>query len=893
MAPRRCSSCGRVLPKSEYSSTQWSKKKDGKHVSKCKDCVAIPSSNRDSGEGDGVGSNIIKSGFGRHLLPQDNSAKYMTDEDLKSMISRLQNPDAPPHPDLGKVWTPSQTMEVTSGRICFGLSHEVESGADEDEMTFADAAHYYGDRHWDPSPHNTVARNGTWLAYKLIDRDATFDEHYAKFRGERTEDDRISGWFVCHEDVKDPVSEVRQMVYNTMREENGGNYNWGMSNNTHPFHVGLGYILVARYAMGYNMPEGCSGEEEEDKIRDDGLFVMDRSEAKKGRLEWSNCIRKMHTYGDFDIGRLKYNSEGSCEAFLFTGTAAPFQTIHFSTDGTAPLGEELEDWGCNEPDESKPKCEIATRCCVNCGEDRPKAEYSSKQWSKKKDGKCVSKCKECVAEQDDNEQQSKPRSNYDIAMERTLEDYEAELKNIVRHINLCELYLLDPNDVGEEMMKQLEKQKYHWDLCYKREELLEQIRLKKLDAEWRSQDMMKLLDLDGDNMACVLCNAQMPLDGEKEHTSFYRANRLVCCGARYCLRRCHMRDLPGVCPACNSLSITSTAALKEDLLRHAEGGKTWAQLELAERYDKVHSSVRDDEAEKLEDYQDRRHLYENKAIEWASKASDSGNILATIFLAKIRHGGGYYEPRERSVLMKRAADTGDPKSIEKYAQDVFASRDEVLKYSSLCTYYSVDEKALGSAYRTLAEECENSGGVKERQLFLFEQGALNGNHMAMVGLAYCLNNSAIARYGSTDFTKYNQLPKIYYWAKKAAETQWSEAMELLENVERNHIESNECACLNIGLCRSSEGNRTNLQKKNKRGSRKQSLFPCDRCETAYYCSDQCQRAFDAVVGHKKDCCNCSDCKTNGPYMGFADWKRPCNGPLEDGPFDNLHNELYS
>jgi hypothetical protein len=168
---------------------------------------------------------------------------------------------------------------------------------------------------------------------------------------------------------------------------------------------------------------------------------------------------------------------------------------------------------------------------------------------------------------------------------------------------------------------------------------------------------------------------------------------------------------------------------------------------------------------------------------------------------------------------------------------LLVSRDDALQYASLCIYHSIDEKSLGSAYCTLAEDCENSGGAEERQLYLYEQGAMKGNHRAMVGFAYCLNNSAIARYGSTDFTKYNQLPKIYHWAKKAAETQGREATELLENIEKHHVDSDKCACLDIGLCCSSEKKSTTRQRKNKRGCQKKSLFPCERCRTAYYCSE--------------------------------------------------------
>lgn len=888
MVSRRCSSCGRVLPKQDYSSTQWSKKKDGKQISKCKDCVAF-NHQEGSGGGGGLSYNILNSGLADHLLPEDNSAVHLTDKDLGEMISRLENPEGPPHPDMGKTWLPSQTMEVTSGCICFGLSHQVQSGADEDAVTFEDAAYYYGDDYCKRAPLNTVAKNGKWLAYKLIDRNATLHEYFAQYDG-CSADDRIAGCFICHEDVSDPVEEMCRMVYNTFDGENGGNYRWGMSNNTHPFHVELGYILIARYAIGYP-PGECVEEDGGDENFEEGVVLIDHSEAKKAKSEWSNCIRGIDTCGASDICRLKYSSDGLCEAFLLTGDSAQFQTIHFSVDGGAPLGRDVEDWEEDGNKASKPTCDIPMRCCTNCGQNLTKGEYSNKQWSKKKGGEYVSKCMKCVAEQDDQQEQQ-PRSNYFNEQETTLEYYENELENIIRHIDLSERYLVNPNDESDdEMLKNLAKQKHHWNLCYQREELREKIRLKTLDAEWRKHDMLKAVNLDGDNVTCALCDSCMPLDGE---SGFYRANRLFCCGIRYCLRRCHMKDMPDICPGCNSVPIISREASKENLLCHAEGGKTWAQLELAERYVTFHSSVKGEEADKLHD-DDRRSYYEDKAIEWARKASDSGNIHAIIFLANNCYKGSIYDVPERFILKKRAADTGDPKNIEEYAEhaNMFVSREEALKYASLCVYHSVDEKALGRAYGTLGDDCENTCGAQERQLYLFEQGAMHENHSAMVGFAYCLNNSSIARYGSTDFAKYSQLPKIYYWAKKAAETQLKEALELLENVELHHIDSDKCACLGIGLCCSDENRSTVRQKKCTSMSRKQTLFPCERCETVYYCSEQCRVRYDAVVGHKKDCCDCADCKTNGPYMGFADWKRQCNGPSTGSPYDDLHNEMYS
>lgn len=282
------------------------------------------------------------------------SRRAKLEEDKLKIEARIEDSAAPPHPDEGREqWSPDKTMEVTSGRICFGLGHEVESGAKEEEMSFEDAMFYYSDLCLSgPAPHNTVAKNGTWYAYKLIDRDPRCKEYYPDSKPE----DHVTGWFICHKDlVGDPVVEVRDMIYNTFNEDNGGEYeHWsyetmdgimGSSNRTHPIHATLGYVLIPRYAMGYNMPSDTTltGKEEQ-KILKEGIFVVDYATAKKDRSSWKkNGICNIHGYGDYDVGRLQYNDEGLCEAFLLTGTAAQFQTAYFTIDGTAPLGKPHED----------------------------------------------------------------------------------------------------------------------------------------------------------------------------------------------------------------------------------------------------------------------------------------------------------------------------------------------------------------------------------------------------------------------------------------------------------------------------------------------------------------------------------------------------------------------
>mmetsp|Transcript_42024 Transcript_42024/g.75739 ORF Transcript_42024/g.75739 Transcript_42024/m.75739 type:complete len:679 (-) Transcript_42024:14-2050(-) len=481
------------------------------------------------------------------------------------------------------------------------------------------------------------------------------------------------------------------------------------------------------------------------------------------------------------------------------------------------------------------------------------------------------------------------------------EEEEETLNEILRDIEVCEVMMLNDDVDDLQSFEQLDDQKTHWTLCYNREEQLEQIRMEKLYAEWRKQDEIETHNVDNDNMNCVLCKDAMGMEGECDYVGpphvegYYRVNRFFCCGARYCPKEKHQDELlPTICPTCDMLLLTSENATKDNLLRHAEDGKTWAQLELAERYRKGHPSILDDAMRDQSDHNENQNYHQNEAIQWARKAADKGNVLAIIFLARICHGGGirqeskhgdswssFYDIPERTMLMKRAADTGDSQSTLAYirqAEMFDESSSQVLKYWNLLAYDTDDEKVLGNAFRKLAEDCEQSGGPDERTLFLYEQGALNGDASSMARFSYCLNQQSVKRFGSYKFPKYSQLPKMYHWAKKAADAQCSEGITLLEKIE-TYIEKDKCACLQFDLCKSASRNNSRGKKNKRGGSQETIMIPCKRCGTVYFCSESCRLAFDTIAGHRKDCCDCSYCKVKGPFMGFADWKR--HGPSHD------------
>lgn len=247
-------------------------------------------------------------------------------EQLEHRKHHLQ---APPHPDEQRpndYWVPEQTMEITSGGFCFGLRHEAQEGAMANLQSFEDVAGNLRPRCHAPLTKNTAAKNGTWAAYKL---------HFkCENWGHGT-----TGWFLCHRDsIPNPLVELRRMIYDTFELDYGGGDLDGVTNMyTQPHHFRMGYLSIPRYALGtvYEFEE-----QEANDLLEEGLFVADYAHAQSIRdpEKWTNTFRGIHTCGDFNIGRLAYDDDGLCHAFLLVGNAVQFQQTYF-TQGTAPLGQ--------------------------------------------------------------------------------------------------------------------------------------------------------------------------------------------------------------------------------------------------------------------------------------------------------------------------------------------------------------------------------------------------------------------------------------------------------------------------------------------------------------------------------------------------------------------------
>ena len=188
---------------------------------------------------------------------------------------------------------------------------------------------------------STMAKKGTWNAVPLV--------YHADFYNTGKVETGPSGYFLFHEDVADPVLEIRNMIYNTFGPDANGGGNSFSKSDSEPFYNSMKLVLLGRYLMGttYDVSDN-----ETDKLLNEGIFVADSTDVKtkKDPKRWTNAIRRIHTEGDFDIGRLAYDDQGQCKAFLICGRCTDFRTVYFSEDGSAPLGQ--KEWQDETPSDA-------------------------------------------------------------------------------------------------------------------------------------------------------------------------------------------------------------------------------------------------------------------------------------------------------------------------------------------------------------------------------------------------------------------------------------------------------------------------------------------------------------------------------------------------------------
>ena len=83
------------------------------------------------------------------------------------------------------------------------------------------------------------------------------------------------------------VAELRQIIFHTFWEGNGGGAVGEESRNTQDHHVEYGYLSLARYIIGtvYDV----SDEREQTRILREGIYVMDFANAQRHRKSPKNA----------------------------------------------------------------------------------------------------------------------------------------------------------------------------------------------------------------------------------------------------------------------------------------------------------------------------------------------------------------------------------------------------------------------------------------------------------------------------------------------------------------------------------------------------------------------------------------------------------------------------
>lgn len=265
--------------------------------------------------------------------------KYEAERKLrykKKLEFRQHHLVPPPHPDEGK-WKdwkngPDQTMRIHSGGFCFGLGGYAQYAASRplqtfEEMTRRSSAKGNQNRISTNVTVNSVARNGTWNAYKIPRRN--------KKGGES-----IGGWIVCHEN-SDPVVEIRNILFDSFEDHFGG-AQVGNDWRTNDRHKERGLVIIPRYIIA--ITDGGQ------PVKGESIYFVDYDQAKESNpIYWDNAIQGMSAGIDWAIARLAYDNDGLCKSFLLWGDCCDFLDAYFE-EGTAPLGQAKWELDCCCPE---------------------------------------------------------------------------------------------------------------------------------------------------------------------------------------------------------------------------------------------------------------------------------------------------------------------------------------------------------------------------------------------------------------------------------------------------------------------------------------------------------------------------------------------------------------
>jgi hypothetical protein len=220
---------------------------------------------------------------------------------------------------------------ITSGRLCYGTLNNIYHGASSPVQEFPTSVERRqgGTVHSQVFEFNITAKNGTWNAFQLVEKNT----------------DLVRAWFVSHSEVE-PVREIDKILRvagSPYEPDFGSKFN---DDNT----VAEAVLLLNRYDWGHYDRRGqedvTDADADDDNMTESAIFagagLVDFKDAKEEIQQWQkkkSCDRDtrpsgvwMHIpHGEYMFGRFGFDDgRTAASSFLFFTTYTSFTRTTFA-----------------------------------------------------------------------------------------------------------------------------------------------------------------------------------------------------------------------------------------------------------------------------------------------------------------------------------------------------------------------------------------------------------------------------------------------------------------------------------------------------------------------------------------------------------------------------------
>jgi TPR repeat protein len=257
------------------------------------------------------------------------------------------------------------------------------------------------------------------------------------------------------------------------------------------------------------------------------------------------------------------------------------------------------------------------------------------------------------------------------------------------------------------------------------------------------------------------------------------------------------------------------------LLRRAEAGESWAQLELAHCL-KYGKGIAVDSCQ---------------SAAWYKLAADQGNVSAMVCYGEYLTYGGRANQQQAKAYVNRAARQG--MASAQFAMSSFTPPQQRGTNWDEHNMWVLLAAAQGNAAAALdlGMACEEGKyGIRSSDhaaIYWMRQAATRGFLSAGNRLASCLIRAKTKVFGAPDVVGYSAMPEAFFWFKSPLRSVDPDTGRPWSNADFEVI-SKMCGCC------SKKATSTVVMKR------------CARCQAIGYCSQDCQ-VRHWKLGHKTDC----------------------------------------